>query len=650
MRGAPVLQPFAAALPERTGRAVFVHELTPADVDRYRDRGASVICVEGDRSAITAVGAHRVGRFEFPDAGEAVEHATLIELTSLIAEQLTRRSSLGGWIERIYGSDAVDNFFKRMLLNDLDYLVAVAVVADRDLAEYERIELPPGWPNSGSWRLLLPRLREGTLRARAEALLGTPVVESLDRLQLLEHSSAVRATRRLASAVRHTGGAWVKLAKHARVRSSRFPPSRVVLRTYPSDWEAIPDEWERLKRVDYVVDGAELRPEDVLVWIEPGVIDGRRESLRKRGYRVIEAEDVRIGVGALLRRALPLLLALTARLPRLALTESWWHWPIAVLVRERVLWEEAARALGPTTFLAYNDISPAAVSRNLILQRHGIRTVFYQHSSGSYSELDGNWSQNMACAFLVFDAIAVWGPAHRELYAASPGKVGEFWDVGCLWSEHIRSIRIDPVRRRRYERLLTGHLPAPLASFDRVVAVIDGTVSSELPRRSWVALHQATLGLAEKWANVLFLVKPKFPIEVAVEGAGSEGADVVRKLESLANVSIVPSHFETSAVAAFADAVVGMPFTSVVIEALGVATPALYYDPIDQFPTVFWRRIPGMLATSPGELERRLHELLWRTTPEEYLTYLQTHLGSVEGHFDGLAITRLRHRLLERAG
>lgn len=638
----------ASSSTRHAGTIVFFYELTQQGFERFGHDDASCACIEGDQALIDAGSARRLGFLSFPQAGALVEHDVLIELTSVLVDALARHTSLPDWLSRLYGSDAIDNFVRRMLLGEVDWLVAVGVVIDRDFSSFERVELPLGWPNSSSWPLLVETLREACVRERAIDLLGAPLVEALERIRIVgrDRSRAMRVARRVASAVVHTGGAWVKVLRQVRLRRCPFPPSRVVIRTYRTDWEDIPAEAGRLRRVDFVVDGNELRTDDVLIWVESGVSEARRESLRQRGYRVLDAKDVTIGLGAFVRRTLPLLLSFAARLPTLARTESWWHWPVAVLVRDRALWDEAARAFGRTTFLAYNDISASAVSRNVVLHRHGIRTVFYQHTSGSYSQLDGEWTANMAYPFLVFSAVAAWGPAHVELFRRHPGRIDEIWDVGCLWSENVRLIAADPALRDKYERMLAPHLAAPLASFERAVAVIDATIETEPVRRSWLGIHEAVLGLAQRMPNVLFLIKPKFPIEKALEAAGLEGEELVRRLEALNNVTLVPSWFETSAIVVFSDAVVGMPFTSVVVEALGAAKPGLYYDPIEQFPSVFWRRIPGMVATNESELDQRLRTLLWETGRDEYLDYLRTHLAWVEGHFDGLAITRLRRRLL----
>lgn len=611
--------------------------------------GGAVACIEADSGVAERASAQVVGFLRFPQAGAMVEHAKLIELTNVLADSVSAKTDVYRWLTRLYGTTALENFIRHALLLEVDWLVALAVMAERDFPSAERVVITPDWPDSVSWPFVLRGLRDPHVRQRAAEILGAPLVEALDRIDVgrLERPPATRAARRVASAFVSTAGAWLRILWRVRPRSTRLPRSRVVLRTYLSDWESIPEEAQRLRGVDFVVDGEELRPEQVLVWAEPNIDEDRRRRLRARGYEVVGAEMYRIGVYAFLRRALPVLCGFTVRLPALLRCESWWHAHATSLVRDRIVWDEIGRALGPTAFLAYNDISVWAVSRNLMFHRHGIRTVFYQHSSGSYSELDGNWRENMACAYLAFSAIAAWGPAHVAQYALHPGAVDEFWGVGCLWSEHIRLISEDAALNQRYRALLEPSLPASLESFERVLAVIDATISSEIGRDAWLGTHRAALEVARRRPELLLLMKPKFPIDEAMAAGGPEVVSLVAELEAQENVALVPSFFETSAVVAFSDAVVGMAFSSVIVEAIGAGKPAFYIDPVEHFPHAFWRDIPGMVVLDADGLERRLQELLWDTDHDEYMGYLHAHLADVEGHFDGLAMTRLRRLLLQ---
>jgi polysaccharide biosynthesis PFTS motif protein len=624
-------------------RLVFFYELTDEGARSFVRPGDTVACLVGAGSAVATAGARRLGLLAFPQEGGLVEHDRLLELTRSVRTIFESESELAPWLVELYGNDAPRHYLAKVIFREVDWLVAAAAVVQRDLPGHDVVELTPDWPASISWPVVLEAMQGPLLRPRLHELLGNDLAATLLRLRAVGRPPARRALpRRLLTALLVVALTWLKVLRFARLRAVALPRSRVVLRTYGTDWEDSPDVARRLRRVDFLVDGDELRKDDVVVWAEPHVTEARKQALRERGYTVVEREALRFGLGAVVRRVIPGLLAFTARLPALVRSNGWWQFHAASLVRDRHVWDETARALGTTTFVAYNDISGWAVPRNAMFARNGIRTVFYQHSSGSYSEVDGEWRESFACADLNFTAFAGWGPVHLDLYRRSGSAFDEYWDVGCLWSEQSRLIAEDAELHRVYAE----QLGAPLDDYGRVVAVIDATITSEIARRAWLGTHEAALEAALAMPDVLFLVKPKFGLEEILAKTGQEGRDLIGRLDEAANVVLVPAAYETSAVVAFSNCVVGMPFTSVVIEAIGAGKPGVYIDPVEQFPGHSWSRVPGMLVTDAAGLERRLRELL-ASTPEQNLAYLRGHLSHVEGHFDGRAITRLRRRILE---
>ncbi|MGH3051252.1 MAG: hypothetical protein ACRDLK_13935, partial [Gaiellaceae bacterium] len=87
-------------------------------------------------------------------------------------------------------------------------------------------------------------------------------------------------------------------------------------------------------------------------------------------------------------------------------------------------------------------------------------------------------------------------------------------------------------------------------------------------------------------------------------------------------------------------------FTSPAVETIGAGRPTLYYDPTGLFPESFFRRIPGLVATSEEELGDRIEELL-ALDEEARAADVRARFSELEGRFDGLAITRMRDRLRE---
>jgi polysaccharide biosynthesis PFTS motif protein len=186
-----------------------------------------------------------------------------------------------------------------------------------------------------------------------------------------------------------------------------------------------------------------------------------------------------------------------------------------------------------------------------------------------------------------------------------------------------------------------------LDRFGRRVGVLDTSTSSALSPADIASFYAGVLRLAAREPEVVFLLKPKNPPETVL--GGEAGERVLRAIDTAPNVVLLPNRFETAAIVGLTDATISACFTSTVVEGIGCGRPAVYYDPTDRFPDVFWRRIPDMVCVTDEELFERIHYLLWECDPETYLAYLRRHCSALEGFFDGLAITRLRRHLARAA-
>ncbi|HVH51829.1 MAG TPA: hypothetical protein VM690_06760, partial [Gaiellaceae bacterium] len=182
-----------------------------------------------------------------------------------------------------------------------------------------------------------------------------------------------------------------------------------------------------------------------------------------------------------------------------------------------------------------------------------------------------------------------------------------------------------------------AELAVPLDDYEHVVGVFDTSTASFFGYDDMAAFYAGVAELASAFPRVLFLCKPKRPIEeVFANGAG--GREVEASFAAAANVAVVPEHFETAAVVAFSDLSINACYTSPAVETIGAGRPAIYYDPTDLYPDSFFRRIPDFVATSGEELATLVESQL---TGDPRLT----RFDALEGHFDGLAISRLRERL-----
>lgn len=601
--------------------------------------GREVACLTADDAVLAEVGRVRVlpvgalAAFEeaaqIPGVFELAEHA--------VEELLHDRPGLARALSRYGEPPAIDRYLCRWCLRDASALLGLAeLVASLDLAGYDCVEADAGWPEAANLAFL------AGVAERRGLDLAPPLASALSRLRLPE-----AATGPAARGLREGVALWRDWLGRLRPRGSALPRRPLLVRTYPTDWGVDIGGSRRLRNVDFLVDGETIRRDDVGIWVEDGVSEERRRALAERGYALLDRSMVTVGPAAFAARVAPRLLRATALLARPRVVEGWWREPVRRLVAESVLWAEIVPRAGAKAMLLYNDVHPAGMARTLAFRRAGCLAVQYEHAC-SWAFDEHGWVPDFVNGFLVVDALASWGPLHTEAYRAHRGLIGEVWEDGCLWSEHARLVREDPKLGVGYRAELEQTHGLSFADYDRVVGVFD--TSSAPLLLGWddlAAFYAGVAALAQRLPRVLFLVKPKGPVETIFANS-AYGEDVAAALLEAPNLAVLVENFETAAVIAFSDLTVNACYTSPAVETIGAGRPAVYFDPTGRFPDAFFRRIPRFVATSEDELASLVESQL-AVTGRKLVDDLRGRYAALEGHMDGRAISRLRGRLREVA-
>jgi hypothetical protein len=602
---------------------------------RLRAAGRRVACLTADPSAIAVLGdalivlgADAFVEWDLADSNEV----PLIALVEAVYARLEESSPVPAAVGRALGTDDVAHFFRRTLFLDIAALLTVATVAAHlALADEERVVVDESWEGAAGFAMLLDLWRSNRFGDVPGLRLGPPLAATFDRLDIVRP----RLLQRLRGAAGAVASSWLHALRIVKPLPRRRPKAPLLIRAYPTDFGVDEEGYPRIRNVDFIVDGERIQPGETAFWAEWNVSPERIDALEARGRFVTSRAKLRAGVLEFLRYDVPVLAGLTRLLPELARSERWWTAPVTSAIDTFLLWSHVARQAEPRAFLVFNDLPPSGTVRNLALRRHGCKTVQYQHSCHWRPDREG-WIRDYVFAFAVVDAVATWGPRHSAHVLSHHGSIGEIWEVGCLWSEHARLCADDPALNRGYTEALAQHAAASLDAYERRVGVFDTSISL-LDAGDLVAFHDGVERLARKLPTVLFLSKPKNP------GGG------VRD-DGPSNLVELPNLFETAAIVGLTDLSISACFTSTAVEGMGCSRPALYYDPTGRFPDTFQGRIPGLVVESDDELERRVRELLWDTTREQYDAYLRSSCADLEGRFDGLAITRLRERLAREIG
>lgn len=617
--------------------------------------GVDVACVNAEAEFLESAGnsVFCFGLAEPPGYLTLIQAERFLDLIEVVFEALGSQSKLLSWLHRLYNSSDIDYYFRRVLQNELGSLLGVASLASSPpLAGYASIVLTGNWPGGRLWPIFLILWRQDDTRTQLKAHLSQPICGALDRLTIAGGMSKGIAgeARRYALAFYYVVRSWCFALRRLRLRPYRLPSALLVFRTYATDTVSPSFGRDKLRDIDFIVRETDLPVKGVAVWVEPGTLEERQAVFRERGYQLLKASDVVFTPAAFIGRVLPTLLSYTALIPGFLRDHCWWYPSVGHLVNNYLLWDEVCRQVKPAVFIAYNDTTPDGIARNIVLGKHACCTVFYQHScSNLIIRPDGSFALNMVHPYLVFDAIATWGKAHRNMFRSHPGHIDCFWEVGCLWSEHARLVGEGGKLTHQYLKQLTAYAANSISEYQARVGVFDNTAGGGwLAPGDAAAFYEGIVRLARRLPKVFFICKPKASFEESLTAMGQMGDRVRKAVADSTNVVLLPNDFETGAVVGLTDLIVAARFTSVVVEAIGCGKPAIYYDPTNGYPPAFWYRIPGMVCVTDEELYERVCYLLWGCDDETYTAYLRTYLSDFEGYFDGRAITRLRDRLLER--
>lgn len=606
--------------------AVLFDSIAKSDVARVRAAirtGRVAFCVTADAAAVAALGdrlvvlgKHALVEFDLADTRDF----SLVELVERVYERLAPSTVVPAALEQLMQSSSAHFFFKRALFLEVASLLAIAVLADDPrLREAETIVLDARWPGGELFGSLLEAL------VAERGVLPEPLTHALEQLQVVSPSRL----RRTAGAARHAARLLAVVSARLAGRRPAAGPVPLLLRTYGSDLGIDREGQVRLRNFDFVVgEGLGLSPEEIGVWAERDAGAERIDRSAARGYRVLGPGRTAVPLQAFLRSVLPAAFAFSLRALRSQADERWWLRRGSMAAATYLYVRHGASRIEPGVFVSTNELLPESVARNVALQQVGCTSVQYHHTCHWRAGPDG-WLRDYVFAFAVVDVVATWGPAHARHILSHHGSIGRTWDVGCVWSEHARLVREDPAVRAYYEEVLEREHGMSLRGKPRVVGVFDTSVNI-LSAGDLDAFRNGVLDLAAALTDVVFVLKPKNPSD--------------QPPAMPPNVVVLPNSFETAAVVGLSDITISACFTSTLIETVGSGRPGLYFDPTDRVPDAFWRRIPGLVCTSTDGLEARVRELL-AADSHSIDAWLRTHFRELEGHFDGLGITRLRREI-----
>ena len=569
--------------------------------------------------------------------------APLISLVESLCQDLVNGSRHLRWAERQYGSKEIGIAFRRRIMEGLLKLFRVLdsiqqVAPEPDTTIHLRAN---GLRQSKSWDPLIPQfldlVRSGSLDISPEIPL--PLSDLVHRLWVAEAPAWQRLLADLAISTTF-------LVRRVRLRNMPRKHFHLAIKTSLHDWGVSEECSQPQSRVvDFICDGESFHPGNTFIWAEGDLPATRLAAFQNRGYEVAAASNIRFDPKVLFC-AFPVLLRFFIYRLSMGFSRSFACLACRDLYQVYLQAVALCEYYSPTYFLLHNDLTTASVARTLVLREKGCRSVFYEHSSHSLIQ-----GVEPDCSYLLYDAVATWGPAMSRYFQRHPGNFGETWEVGCIWSEHIRILKEDADLLNQFRHLIDDYARNPLKSYRNIISVFDTSVNEVMFNKAEAIQFLLDIAwLASEYPEICFIYKPKWNLSHLVEQFGMAIPKAYEQLGKVRNVVILPSDFGPSAAIALADLTISVCFTSTAIESIGCGVKALYYDIYDRSGPesewgAFWHKFPELVCRNRDQLKARIDKLMYEVTDKEYQTYLNRYLDDMEGFFDGRAITRLRKKL-----
>lgn len=315
-------------------------------------------------------------------------------------------------------------------------------------------------------------------------------------------------------------------------------------------------------------------------------------------------------------------------------------------------WHGFCRQIAVKNLISSADSGIESVARNLILEGAGTKSYFHMDSSnfGCFYTSDKNLNTYRGLiGYVYYDSFISWNDKVSDYFKASRCCIKKYINTGCLWSERIRLIQEGEIPSSFKEELHCHKFQDGM----KLVAVFDSTIHDDCitDYEEGIRFLEGVVRLLEDRTDIFVVLKEKKPRASHRRRTGryTDLIAVYHRLDSHPRAFCVASAFSASEVAAMSDLVLSFPFTSPTLEAIAARKKAIWYDSCGKYRWTYFDRIPGLVCHNYEELSKRVNQLLFLTSEEEYDRYLDVEVkGKVESYLDGKAITRFRRCLLDK--
>jgi len=415
----------------------------------------------------------------------------------------------------------------------------------------------------------------------------------------------------------------------------------------------------KYRSLDFLLNG-HLSKENTIFCIEEPIMPGEKELFTLRGYnwielrKILHGADIKFIYHTILKKQISVWLSLLLK----SFTEPPYITRLTLeIIYKSALWLRFLEKYHLQHYVSTNEYLPADVVRYIHLNRVGVKTWCYIHSCSTDDFITPPRQDDILSphySYFAYHHLIVWGEKMEKYYRKHPGHIQYYDHFGCLWSELIRIAKENP---KASEVLIAAKEKFKEQNIKKIIGVFDTSFTDKdtqfveacpLNYKDMIAFTDGLFRLLEEFPEICILFKNKLSYN-SMQIHTPEIIPYYQKL--IDHPRCYFPYLETTCsdpteITAASDLIISAPFTSPCIEALGAGIKAIYYDASHKFPGCYYDRIPQFVAHNYNELKDFVEYWLYKTTPEEFDTFLNEYIkGELEENIDGKAISRFREKL-----
>ena len=523
----------------------------------------------------------------------------------------------------LYGSTDIAYAFKKRLLDRLQtYFSALTALSHLHQADDKSVVFAPSklWWETHGWLM-----DAGLATSEGEAAAASAVTKAEVRKPAKQ---ILKDVLMLAAA---PVGALLRVRGIDMFEKPKYKP--LALRVFSTDFGLPKDKG---MRIDWLLKTGDFKPEDTVFMTDANLSDQYRQDLKDHDYDFFDASrqrafrkvSLKCLFGTLLRGLIfdaPRLMW-ECRRPSTALRDVAFEGFFDYL-----RWKAALSQVRTKVHVAYNDMGINHIFRNVLFERHGIQSVFYQHTNSVarlYEYKGGATGRHCDWAYMFYSMEAHWSLIQAEYLEDNRSRALERNVYGPFWSLNVRGDqKLEDALADRWPEQDRGRLVAAFNTSFQLACDERGMMNGELGHKKF--LH-GILGLLQstEGQSIKILFKPKKPFERYYDAIDPELVAIAKELAEHPNIMIFGNtDIDAGAVLSAVEASITMGFASPAVEGLLAGKKGFYFDPDNSHPHNIYNGIPNMVAHSLDEMVACLN--VWLNMDEAELNrFLDDHIFS----------------------